>query len=399
MCYCVRLNFGHNMAVRNISKLGSRAFHIYEGPAHQADKREKIGNFFYFFANVAFGKKIIFQKDGYSVKVRSLALRILAGMAAILCFKLTLIGRILIESSASHRLAFNTLVNMHISSANSLLPPKHNSSVDSYLSRSCANTVTKPRSQKGLEGLKLEGLKKVNRLTLKKCRSLKPKSAVLNAPFVVTPQILSRVKLKPIQPGLSHASAKLSVNTSLIPAQAQAKQITKSSCPISSLSVPYRETLKRTHSADADSELSQKDLVAHKSVSMSDLLLNMSGAFWCKLSQLTEKNASSAGEEKSPIEESEWELSEDDQNGQFDYTELDREFLNKNRSYNSSCSSKSFTSKNFHDALRKEEKTSNEDKLEKTSCQELLTSSLNSLRLAIAQDESESEEESLDFGF
>ncbi|WP_213151437.1 hypothetical protein [Neochlamydia sp. AcF95] len=389
-----KFKFGHNMAARNINELGSRAFHIYEGPTHQADKREKIGNLFYFFANVAFGKKIIFQKDGYSVKVRSLALRILAGMAAIVCFKLTIIGRILIASSASHRLAFDALVNMHCSSANSLLPSNHNSSVDSYVRRSYANTVIKASPQKGFEGLK-----KVKRLPLNNSSSLKPKSAVLNAPFVVTPKILSSVKLKPIQPGLPHASAKANVNTSLSPLQATAKQITKSSSPISSLSVPYQETLMRAHLDVASSESSQQDLVAHKSMSMPDLLLNMTGAFWCKLSQLKEKNTSSAGEEKSPIEESEWELSDDDQNGQFDYTELDREFLNKNRSYDPSGSMRSATSKNSYSALGKKEKTSEEDQLEKASCQELLTSSLNSLRLAIAQDESDSEEESLDFAF
>ncbi|KAF3362492.1 hypothetical protein PHSC3_000965 [Chlamydiales bacterium STE3] len=383
------------MAVGNISELGSRAFHLYEGPTHQADKREKIGNFFYFFANVAFGKKIIFQKDGYSVQVRSLALRILAGTAAILCFELTFIGRILIESSPSHRLAFNTLVNMHNSSAKS-----HNSPVDSYLSRSCANSVIQARSQKGLEGLK-----KVDKRLLKKSRLPKSKLAVLNAPFEVTPQVLSSVKLKPIQPALSHASVKPSVNTSLSPAQAPTKQITKSSCPISSSSVPFQENLQKAHSAVAQSELRQKDSVAyhsvstsvaHNPVSASDLLLNSSTAFLRKFSQLNETNASPIGEEESPIAENEWEQSvDDDRNGQFYYPEP--ESLNENPF----CNFRSPTSKNFPDALREEETTSTEDKQEKTSCQELLMSSLSSLRLAIAPEESESEEEeaSLDSGF
>lgn len=91
---------------------GTRHHHYYEGPLHQPDWQEKSGNFFHFFARVAFGRKVtVHSSHEFSVKISCLAKRILAGVAAIVFFEMSLIGILLIHQSESHRLAYKAYLN------------------------------------------------------------------------------------------------------------------------------------------------------------------------------------------------------------------------------------------------------------------------------------------------
>lgn len=116
----------------NSIKNESRYFHRYEGAVHHPDWNERVGIFFHFFANVAFGKKIVLHsKHEASLRVSHLAVRILAGLAAILFFEICLIGRILISTSKSHRLTYEIYINTLKGRAqpkeiiNSLIRPNH----------------------------------------------------------------------------------------------------------------------------------------------------------------------------------------------------------------------------------------------------------------------------------
>lgn len=90
----------------------SRHFYIFEGPARQKDWQEKVGNVLHYPASIAFGKKVIIKAPNeFIIKIAQLAQRILAGLAVIIIFEMVIIGRLLLEKSKSHRLAYEVFMN------------------------------------------------------------------------------------------------------------------------------------------------------------------------------------------------------------------------------------------------------------------------------------------------
>jgi hypothetical protein len=89
-----------------MATIESRAFHRYEGFEQPKDKREKVGDALHLAAR-AFGKTITLNPTGeLTVKTTHAALRVLLALVTILLFPLSIIGRILIQASETHKSSY-----------------------------------------------------------------------------------------------------------------------------------------------------------------------------------------------------------------------------------------------------------------------------------------------------
>lgn len=95
---------------QDMNNIGSRHYHCYEGSYHHADRHETVGKLLSVFFRIAFGKKIIvLSPNVYKIKAASLIERIFAGIAAIFCFQISLIGIYLIHRSKTHRYTYEVV--------------------------------------------------------------------------------------------------------------------------------------------------------------------------------------------------------------------------------------------------------------------------------------------------
>lgn len=83
--------------------LGTRILNTYEGTrSTKKDSFEKLSDICGFFLHQAAGKKIILHQGSCEVKTAHVALRILAGLAAVLTLPITILGLIFTSLSKSH---------------------------------------------------------------------------------------------------------------------------------------------------------------------------------------------------------------------------------------------------------------------------------------------------------
>lgn len=190
---------------KNLEKIGSRFLHSYEGAFHQPDWQERAGTKLN-LARLAFGKTLTYRPEANSIetKVSAVAVRIFAGIATIIFFKITLLSLIFLASSKTHKNAHQKILEL-VKEGSFILKKELNSPSDRNRIQDnvnppplgiTADVLAKVQLRKvgQKEGSMTQSIKEENEIGLE----FRNQDKFVKAPLEITTEILANVHLRKV---------------------------------------------------------------------------------------------------------------------------------------------------------------------------------------------------------